>query len=48
MADLSVFPDGRFDLIVHPVSNVFAPDVKPVWREAYRVLRPAARCWPAS
>jgi 2-polyprenyl-3-methyl-5-hydroxy-6-metoxy-1,4-benzoquinol methylase len=25
MADLSVFPDGRFDLIVHPVSNVFAP-----------------------
>jgi SAM-dependent methyltransferase len=40
MADLSVFADGRFDLIVHPVSNVFAPDVRPVWREAYRVLRP--------
>jgi SAM-dependent methyltransferase len=40
MADLSAFPDGRFDLIVHPVSNVFAPDVKPVWREAHRVLRP--------
>jgi SAM-dependent methyltransferase len=40
MADLSVFPDAHFDLIVHPVSNVFAPDVKPVWREAYRVLRP--------
>jgi SAM-dependent methyltransferase len=40
MADLSVVPDGRFDLIVHPVSNVFAPDVKPVWREAFRVLRP--------
>jgi SAM-dependent methyltransferase len=40
MADLSAFPDGRFDLIVHPVSNVFAPDVRPVWREAYRVLRP--------
>ena len=40
MADLSAFPDGRFDLIVHPVSNVFVPDVKPVWREAYRVLRP--------
>ena len=30
----------RFDLIVHPVSNVFVPDVHPVWREAYRVLRP--------
>ena len=40
MADLSVFPDDHFDLIVHPVSNVFAPDVKPVWREAFRVLRP--------
>ena len=40
MADLSVFPDDRFDLIVHPVSNVFVPDVRPVWREAYRVLRP--------
>jgi SAM-dependent methyltransferase len=39
MADLSAFPDGRFDLIVYPVSNVFAPDVRPVWREAYRVLR---------
>ena len=40
MADLSAFADGRFDLVVHPVSNVFAPDVRPVWREAYRVLRP--------
>jgi SAM-dependent methyltransferase len=40
MADLSVFPDGCFDLVFHPVSNVFAEDVTPVWREAYRVLRP--------
>jgi SAM-dependent methyltransferase len=40
MRDLSVFPDDSFDLIVHPVSNTFIPDVKPVWREAYRVLRP--------
>jgi SAM-dependent methyltransferase len=39
MADLSVFADEAFDLIVHPVSNTFAPDVRPVWREAYRVLR---------
>lgn len=39
MADLSVFPDESFDLIVHPVSNVFVPDVKPVWREAFRVLK---------
>lgn len=40
MADLSVFADASFDLIVHPVSNVFVPEVRPVWREAYRVLRP--------
>jgi SAM-dependent methyltransferase len=39
MANLSVFPDERFDLIFHPVSNIFAPAVLPVWREAYRVLR---------
>lgn len=39
MADLSVFPDSSFDLIFHPVSNTFVPDVRPVWREAFRVLR---------
>lgn len=42
MADLAVFPDARFDLIVHPVSNLFVPDVRPVWREAFRVLRPGS------
>jgi SAM-dependent methyltransferase len=40
MSDLSVFPDARFDLIVHPVSNLFVPDPRTVWREAFRVLRP--------
>ena len=39
MADLSCFADETFDLIVHPCSNTFVPDIKPVWREAYRVLR---------
>jgi len=39
MADLSMFSDQSFDLIVHPVSNVFVPDVRPVWAEAFRVLR---------
>lgn len=39
MADLSVFSNQSFDLIVHPVSNVFVPDVRPVWAEAFRVLR---------
>lgn len=39
MADLHMFADHSFDLIVHPCSNVFVPEVRPVWREAYRVLR---------
>ncbi len=39
MADLSMLSDQSFDLIVHPVSNVFVPDVRPVWAEAFRVLR---------
>jgi SAM-dependent methyltransferase len=39
MRDLSVFADESFDLVFHPVSNVFVSDVLPVWREAYRVLR---------
>ncbi len=40
MRDLSVFADASFDLVFHPVSNVFAPDLDPVWRECFRVLRP--------
>lgn len=40
MADLTAFPDERFELVFHPVSNVFVPDVLSVWRECYRVLRP--------
>ena len=40
MADLSVFEDAGFDLVFHPISNLFAESVRPVWREAYRVLRP--------
>ena len=40
MADLSAFPAGSFGLVVHPCSNCFVPDVRPVWREAFRVLRP--------
>jgi SAM-dependent methyltransferase len=39
MADLSCFPSECFDLIVHPCSNCFVPDVRRVWREAARVLR---------
>ncbi|MBX3050371.1 MAG: class I SAM-dependent methyltransferase [Caldilineaceae bacterium] len=39
MRDLSHFADDTFDLIVHPCSNLFVPDVRPVWQEAARVLK---------
>lgn len=39
MANLSVFADESFDFIIHPCSNCFVPDINPVWKEAYRVLR---------
>lgn len=40
MRDLSTFPDFTFDLIVHVTSNVFCPEIQPVWNECHRVLRP--------
>lgn len=43
MADLSVFADASFDVVFHPVSNLFVPDVDVVWRECARVLRPGRR-----
>jgi ubiquinone/menaquinone biosynthesis C-methylase UbiE len=39
MRDLSMLADESFDLIFHPISNVFVPEVRPVWKEAFRVLR---------
>jgi SAM-dependent methyltransferase len=40
MRDLSAFADASFDVVFNPVSNVFCPDLAPVWRESFRVLRP--------
>jgi SAM-dependent methyltransferase len=40
MSDLSRFADASFDLVFHPASNLFVPDVRPVWRECFRVLHP--------
>lgn len=40
MADLSYFEDETFDFIFHPCSNCFAESIRPVWKEAYRVLCP--------
>jgi SAM-dependent methyltransferase len=39
MTNLSMFADESFDLVFHPCSNLFIPDVRPVWTEAFRVLR---------
>lgn len=43
MGELSGFGDASFDLVFHPVANVFVPDVETVWRECRRVLRPGGR-----
>jgi len=34
------FEDGEFDLIFHPVSNCYVREVKPIFKECYRVLAP--------
>ena len=39
-ANLSMFADESFDLVFNPCSTVFMPDVRAVWRECGRVLRP--------
>lgn len=40
MKDLSAFESGSFDLVFNPCSVCFVDDVKPVWREVARVLKP--------
>ncbi len=39
MVSLSTFADDSFGLIFHPCSNAFVPNVMPVWRECFRVLK---------
>jgi len=39
MAGLGVLEDKSFDLVFHPVSNCFVPELRPVWAECFRVLR---------
>ena len=46
--DLSVFNDRSFDLIFHPVSNVFCPEVRPVWKEAFGPCARVGFSWRGS
>ena len=39
MCDLSRFADQSFDIILNPPSLFYVPDVMPVFRECYRVLK---------
>lgn len=39
MRDLSALTDASFDLIIHPISNLYSDDVNKVWKECYRVLK---------
>lgn len=39
MQDLSAFEDESFDCIVHPWSNGYIDNVRPVWKECARVLK---------
>ena len=39
MQDLSDFEDESFDLIVHPWSNGYIDNVRPVWMECSRILK---------
>ena len=39
MADLCAFGDESFDLVFHPCSNGFVEILRPVWDEAFRVLK---------
>lgn len=40
MDDLSMFGRSRFDLVIHPVSTCYVPDVTRVFREVSRVTKP--------
>ncbi len=40
MDDLAAFTDAAFDIVIHPVSTCYVPDVRPVYEEVARVTCP--------
>ncbi len=43
MTDLSAFENESFDLILNPCSVCYVSNVRPVWRESFRVLKAGGR-----
>ena len=43
MDDLSMLAAARYDLVIHPVSTCYVPDVRRVFREVARVTKPGGR-----
>lgn len=43
MTNLEMFADNSFDIIIHPISNLYVSDVTKVWSECYRVLSNGGR-----
>ena len=43
MDDLSMLAAARYDLVIHPVSTCYVPDVGRVFREVARVTKPGGR-----
>ncbi len=43
MASMPQVEEASFDLVINPCSVIFCADVRPVWAEAYRVLKPGGR-----
>jgi SAM-dependent methyltransferase len=39
MEDLSMLAEGEFDVVIHPVSTCYVPDVRPVFASVARVTR---------
>jgi len=45
MTDLSHFHGAGFDLVYQPISSLYVPDIRRVYHEVFRVLRPGGYYW---